>query len=57
MLESKNKFVIVQPGDEKLWESAEDCPFPLGELKPSEPLNAADLAALKVQIREKGSCG
>lgn len=47
-------FVVVPPGEEKLWEGAEDCPFPLNELKPSEPMSPADLAALKAQLQHQG---
>ena len=54
MAETKKRFVVVQPGDEDLWESAEDCPFPLSELKPSEPMTPAELAALKAQLQERG---
>ena len=54
MAETKKRFVVVQPGDDDLWETAEVCPFPLIELKPSEPMTPAELAALKAQLQERG---
>lgn len=53
MAETEKRFVVVQPGDEYLWESAEDCPFSLSELKPSEPMKPAELAVLKAQLQER----
>lgn len=53
MTKSANKFEIVPPGEEHLWDSIEECPLPLNELTPSEPMLPEDMAVLKAQLQRQ----
>lgn len=53
MAKSANKFEIVPPGEEHLWDSIEECPLPLNELTPPEPMLPEDMAVLKAQLQRQ----
>jgi hypothetical protein len=43
---SKDKIVVVKPGQEGAWDPIEECPFPLDQLSPPYPLSPEDRAEL-----------
>lgn len=47
--DSEYEYVLIKPGDEQLWDSIDDCPFPLSELRPPYPLRPEDIVAIEAQ--------